>query len=192
MPFQKNFANLPSILLTLVNLVLLRYLIYPHLNFTPSLKLTYSTNHFKSVSRFDVTSLDLLTWLPDFPLTFIFVYHSRPFHSPALRPTHVHSVWEWASINILVWLAFADTLNLLTHFIVSFLLMYIFSLYISFISLSCEAIIIINIININLFRSDNEKRRKSQLQYFFCNLRVPYRCLHCLVLERPKNAIGAL
>ena len=48
MPFQNNFANLPFILLALVNLVLLRFLIYiyPDLNSTLSLKLAYSTNHF--------------------------------------------------------------------------------------------------------------------------------------------------
>jgi len=44
---QKNFANQPFILLTLFNLaLLLPFLIYPLLNFTPSLKLIYSTNHF--------------------------------------------------------------------------------------------------------------------------------------------------
>jgi len=37
MPFQKNFANLQFILLTLINLApLLQSFIYPHLNFTPS------------------------------------------------------------------------------------------------------------------------------------------------------------
>ena len=63
MPVQKNFANLPSILLTLVNLVLLRFVIYPHHNFTPSLKLTYSTNHFL-ISLFHALT-SLLRWLFD-------------------------------------------------------------------------------------------------------------------------------
>jgi len=77
--FQKNFANLPFNLLTLVNklALLFYYLINLHLTFTSSLKLNCSTNHFLlSVSRIDVTSLALLTWLPDFHLTFIFVVSS--------------------------------------------------------------------------------------------------------------------
>jgi len=60
---QMNFANLPFILRTLVNMVLLYFLIYLHHNFTPSIKLISSTNHFQwSVSRIDVTFLILLTW----------------------------------------------------------------------------------------------------------------------------------
>jgi len=58
---QKNFANLPFIFLTLFNLaLLLLFLIYPLLNFTPSVKLIYSTNHFL-LSLFD--TLTSFLWL---------------------------------------------------------------------------------------------------------------------------------
>ena len=145
MPFQKNFANLPSILLTHVNLVLLRCLIFPHLNFIPSLKLTYSTNHFL-LSLFHALTSRLWLFWPGFRTSIshsFSLYHPRPFHSHALRSILLFTMSgnkPNKPPSIYFWLAFAGTLNLLTHFIVS-PLMYILSLYISFISLSCEAVI---------------------------------------------------
>ena len=98
-------------------------------------------------------------------------------------------VWCYRmSINRLVWLAFVGTLNLLTHFTVSFLLMYILSLYITFISLSCEAIIILLLssrkferANIKLWLwkriSKNSGQDSSQLRQFdrYTDIRQWYR-----------------
>jgi len=115
---QKNFENLPFIFRTQFNLaLLLPLLIYPHLNFTPILKLIYSTNDFLLSLFHTLTSFLWLSW-PGFRFSIshsFLLYHPQPFHSPALPPTNVHSVWEKAFINLL-WLAFAGTLNLLTHF----------------------------------------------------------------------------
>jgi len=76
MLFQRNLAKLQLIPLTLVNLaILLYFVIYPHLNyFSPNLKLISSTDHFL-LSLFHalttILSMALLTWLPDFHLTFL-------------------------------------------------------------------------------------------------------------------------
>jgi len=92
---QKNFANLPFILLTLFNLaLLLPFLIYPHLNFTPSLKLLYSTNHFLLSLFHTLTSFLWLSW-PGFRFSIshsFSLYHPQPFRSPALRPILMYTV----------------------------------------------------------------------------------------------------
>ena len=108
--------------------------------------LTYSTNHFL-LSRFHaLTSLLWLFW-PGFRTSIshsFSLYHPRPFIHPHYGLLlFTVSGNKPPSIYLYIWLAFAGTLNLLTHFIVSLLLVHILSLYISFISLSCEAIIII-------------------------------------------------
>ena len=63
MLFQKNFVSRPFILLMQFNLaLLLRFLVYLHLNFILSLKLIYSINH-SLLSLFH--ALTSLLWLFD-------------------------------------------------------------------------------------------------------------------------------
>jgi hypothetical protein len=78
MLFQKNFVSRPFILLMQFNLaLLLRFLVYLHLNFVLSLKLKYSINHSLLSLFHALTSLlKQSTWLPDSHLTFIFVVSS--------------------------------------------------------------------------------------------------------------------
>jgi len=73
MLFQKNFANLPFIFLTLVNLALLLYFLKyaisrPTSQFNSKLQthLIHRSYPPLSVSLIDVTSLALLTWLQNF------------------------------------------------------------------------------------------------------------------------------
>jgi len=94
-------------------------LIYPLLNFTPSLKLIYSTNHFLLSLFHTLMSFLWLSW-PGFQVSISHSFsliHPQPFHSPAFRPILMYIVSgnKPPSINLL-WLAFAGTLNLLTHF----------------------------------------------------------------------------
>jgi len=69
-------------------------LIYPLLNFTPSLKLIYSTNHFLLSLFHTLMSLLWLSW-PGFRFSIshsFSLYHPQPLHSPAFRPILMYTV----------------------------------------------------------------------------------------------------
>jgi len=99
MLFQKNVANLPFILLTLVNLVLLLYFFiyigYRTSQFHSNLKTYIFHQSFSpySVSRTHVTSLSLLTgFRTSISHSFSFV-HPQPFHSPSLQSILMYTVY---------------------------------------------------------------------------------------------------
>ena len=146
--FLKNFVNLSFILHTPIHLTPQHlFLLYPHLFFILSSKLTSSANHFL-LSLFH-SHLDGQfsgsIWLSSvlFISQSFSLYHSQPSHSIALRP---NIVIQCLGISLLqtsfVWLVFAGTLNLLTHFVViisSHCTLYIFIYVI--ISFLCEEIV---------------------------------------------------
>ena len=146
--FLKNFVNLSCILHSPIHLTPQHlFLLYPHLFFTLSSKLTSSANHFL-LSLFH-SHLDGQfsgsIWLSSvlFISQSFSLYHSQPFHFIALRPNIVIQCLGISLLQIsFVWLVFAGTLNLLTHFVViisSHCTVYIFIYVI--ISFLCEEIV---------------------------------------------------
>ena len=147
--FLKNFVNLPSILHSPIHLTPQHhFLLYPHLFFTLSSKLTSSANHFL-LSLFHSHLDEQFSgsiWLSSvlFISQSFSLYHSQPSHSIALRLNIVRPI-QCLGISLLqitfVWLVFAGTLNL-THFVViisSHCTLYIFIYVI--ISFLCEEIV---------------------------------------------------
>jgi len=122
--------------------------IYPLLNFTPSLKLIYSTNHFLLSLFHTLMSFLWLSW-PGlwFSISHSFsLYHPQPLHSPALRPILMYTVSGNKPPSIYYgWLCRHFKSPYSFHWFTS-LLVHNLSLYLSFISSSCEAIIIVIII----------------------------------------------
>ena len=152
--FLKNFVNLSSILHSPIHLTPQHlFLLYPHLFFILSSKLTSSANHFL-LSLFH-SHLDGQfsgsIWLSSvlFISQSFSLYHSQPSHSIALRPNIVIQCLGISLLQIsFVWLVFAGTLNLLTHFVViisSHCTVYIFIYVI--ISFLCEEIVSYRIVS---------------------------------------------
>ena len=149
--FLKNFVNLSSILHSPIHLTPQHlFLLYPHLFFTLSSKLTSSANHFLlSLFHSHLDGLALFDLAP---------YFSSHSHSHCITHNHFISIALRLSIVIqclgisllqisFVWLVFAGTLNLLTHFAViisSHCTLYIFIYVI--ISFLCEEIVIVIVI----------------------------------------------
>jgi len=148
---RKNFANLPFIFLTLFNLaLLLPFLIYPHLNVNPSLKLIYSTNHFLLSLFHTLTSfsgsLNLAAGFPSH-IHSRCIIHNHFIHLLYGLYYNVHMQCLGISLHQPTMVGFCRHYKSphSFHWITS-LLVHNLSLYLTFISCSCEAIIIIIVI----------------------------------------------
>ena len=94
--FLKNFVNLSFILHAQINVALqLLFLLYPHLSFTKSSKLTSSANHFL-LSLFHTLTDSSLALFDLAPILFISqsfsLYHSQPFRCHHFTAEYCYTV----------------------------------------------------------------------------------------------------
>jgi len=131
--FLKNSVNLSFIHLNLINCIALRipFLLYPHLNFTLGSKLISSKNHFPlSLFHSPMSSSGSLTWVMYFISLSFHLYQPPSCHFICFT-AYVSTQYLGISLRQFPfgWLAFAATLNLLTSFHTSSLLIVHFCLY---------------------------------------------------------------